>query len=99
MVRIALWHLSRQAYNQATMQTAPQRYWFPTKRYGWGWGMPSSWQGWVVLAIWLVIVGVGAPITASHSMWIFGAFMVVMCAGITAICFAKGEPPKWRWGN
>lgn len=25
-------------------------YWFPAKRYGWGWGLPSSWQGWVVLS-------------------------------------------------
>ena len=25
------------------------RYWFPAKRYGWGWGLPAVWQGWVVL--------------------------------------------------
>ena len=23
----------------------PPRYWFPAKRYGWGWGPPSTWQG------------------------------------------------------
>jgi hypothetical protein len=26
-----------------------KKYWFPAKRYGWGWGLPSCWQGWVVL--------------------------------------------------
>lgn len=26
-----------------------QKYWFSDKRYGWGWGLPSAWQGWVVL--------------------------------------------------
>ena len=26
------------------------KYWFPAKRYGWGWGPPNNWQGWVVLA-------------------------------------------------
>ena len=26
------------------------RYWFPAKRYGWGWGPPATWQGWAVLA-------------------------------------------------
>jgi hypothetical protein len=26
------------------------RYWFPAKRYGWGWGLPVTWQGWAVLA-------------------------------------------------
>jgi hypothetical protein len=25
-------------------------YWFPAKRYGWGWGIPVTWQGWVVFA-------------------------------------------------
>jgi len=24
-------------------------YWFPAKRYGWGWGFPITWQGWLVL--------------------------------------------------
>ena len=26
-----------------------KQYWFPVKRYGWGWGLPIVWQGWVVL--------------------------------------------------
>ena len=23
-------------------------YWFPAKRYGYGWGLPHTWQGWIV---------------------------------------------------
>ena len=23
----------------------PPRYWFPVKRYGWGWGLPGTWEG------------------------------------------------------
>ncbi len=26
-------------------------FWFPVKRYGWGWGLPVRWQGWVVFAL------------------------------------------------
>jgi len=26
------------------MQTE-RDYWFPAKRYGWGWGIPNRWQG------------------------------------------------------
>jgi hypothetical protein len=37
-----------------------QKYWFPAKRYGWGWGLPSCWQGWVVTAIYFILLGVGA---------------------------------------
>ena len=32
------------------MQTE-RDYWFPAKRYGWGWGIPNRWQGWLVLAV------------------------------------------------
>lgn len=44
------------------------RYWFAAKRYGWGWGMPLTWE----LAMSVVLV---------------------------VICYKKGEPPRWRWGD
>jgi hypothetical protein len=33
------------------------RYWFPAKRYGWGWGLPVTWQGWLVAFIALTVAG------------------------------------------
>ena len=36
--------------------TGTRKYWFPAKRYGWGWGPPSAWQGWAVLVTYLVLV-------------------------------------------
>jgi hypothetical protein len=27
-------------------------YWFPAKRFGWGWGPPCAWQGWIALLLW-----------------------------------------------
>jgi hypothetical protein len=41
------------------MQTEP-KYWFPAKRYGWGWGVPSAWQGWLVMGAFLVLVLAGS---------------------------------------
>ena len=38
------------------MHTQPKNYWFPAKRYGWGWGLPSAWQGWVVLLVYLAVI-------------------------------------------
>lgn len=32
-----------------------KRYWFPAKKYGWGWGMPATWQGWLVLGAYLAL--------------------------------------------
>jgi len=37
-----------------------RKYWFPAKRYGWGWGIPSTWQGWLVLGAFAVLVIVGS---------------------------------------
>ena len=28
-----------------------RKYWFTRKKYGWGWGMPCAWQGWLVYAV------------------------------------------------
>jgi hypothetical protein len=76
------------------------RFWFPAKRYGWGWGLPNRWQGWLVLAIFVLLVGVLARVFPPEVR--LGPFIVgvlVLIAALMAICYAKGEPPKWRWGG
>lgn len=76
------------------------RYWFPAKRYGWGWGLPTRWQGWLVLAIFVLLVGVLVrvfPPQATLAPFIVG--VLVLIAAFMAICYVKGEPPKWRRGR
>ncbi|KWV52918.1 hypothetical protein AS156_09800 [Bradyrhizobium macuxiense] len=75
------------------------RYWFPAKRYGWGWGLPITWQGWAIFAGFLVLVVVGAATLARQSPVGFIAYILVLCACLTAVCWWKGEPPRWRWGG
>lgn len=29
--------------------------WFPAKKFGWGWGLPKVWQGWVTFGACLII--------------------------------------------
>ena len=76
-------------------------YWFPAKRYGWGWGPPQTWQGWVVSLVWIAAVIVGLfllrhnPYQPASSL----AFVLLMGGILTLICRWKGEPPKWRWGD
>jgi hypothetical protein len=81
------------------MSATQHPYWFHAKRYGWGWGLPATWQGWVVLITWLTAVTLISPILAVRSMLYFAIFIILMTSVLLAICFAKGEPPKWRWGN
>jgi len=82
------------------MPSENPRYWFPAKRYGWGWGLPITWEGWLVmlgffglLAIGFMIVPPGLSLTG------FFIYVAVLTALLVAICWWKGEPPRWRWGG
>ena len=77
----------------------PPRYWFPAKRYGWGWGLPSTWEGWLVLVAYLgLIVGAARLCPPEKSVAGFVAAVVGLSDGLVAICWWKGEPVRWRWG-
>jgi hypothetical protein len=77
-----------------------ERYWFPAKRYGWGWGLPTKWQGWVGLAVYLVLLGVGVRVfPPADSRFSFFGYLCAVTALLFIICYAKGEPPSWRWGD
>ena len=76
-------------------------FWFPVKRYGWGWGLPVRWQGWVVLFAYLALM-----VTASyyfrpqHDMVRFWASVGLLTGVFIVIVAAKGERPVgWRGGN
>lgn len=76
----------------------PRRYWFPAKRHGWGWGPPATWQGWTSVLVYcaLEVAGVFLFPPGTHRLGFF-----IYTGGITAaflgVCYAKGEPPAWRW--
>jgi len=81
--------------------TTPRTYWFPAKRYGWGWGPPTAWQGWIVLVLWTLVLLAGVLLLRHdrHPMGATLAFVLLMGAALTLICYWKGEPPRWRWGD
>lgn len=76
------------------------RYWFRAKRYGWGWGLPLTWEGWVVLAVWFGILFTIMPLLELPKHFgLLALFVIGMVAALVAICFWKGEPPRWRSGQ
>ncbi|HEX7069686.1 MAG TPA: hypothetical protein VF190_02725 [Rhodothermales bacterium] len=77
-----------------------KEYWFPAKRYGWGWGFPSTWQGWLVLMGYFGLVFAGIPLVhASRGSDAFAGYVALLTVGLIVICWRKGEPPRWRWGG
>ena len=79
---------------------AERAYWFPAKRYGWGWGLPSAWQGWAVLALYGLLLALGfALFPPQRALVALLAYAVALTVILIGVCWLMGEPPRWRWGN
>ena len=80
------------------MTQEKDKFWFPAKTCGWGWGPPNCWQGWVVLAVYLVLVAGGAFLLAParHAIH-YIAYVILLSLVLTFVCWLKGEKPGWRW--
>lgn len=73
------------------------KYWFAAKKHGWGWGLPSAWQGWVAWAAYLVLVALGLlELSAGLNLALFLVYLLGLSALFLALCWWKGEPPRWR---
>lgn len=68
-------------------------YWFRAKTHGWGWGLPLTWQGWLVY-------GAAFPLLAAlffifppktHAVLFMGSSWAVVLL-LVAVCWIKGEP-------
>lgn len=79
------------------------RYWFRAKRYGFGWGLPTAWQGWAVLLIYLGLTTLSVALMRSRMSPFepasLGFLVLSLTAAFVLICWWKGEPARWRWGN
>lgn len=72
-------------------------YWFPAKTHGWGWGLPCAWQGWVVLGTYVAMgVWLGLQVGPDFPPAHFVVGIGVASAILVAICWVKGERPRWR---
>lgn len=82
------------------LMSEQRKYWFPAKRYGWGWGFPAAWQGCVVIVVYVCLIGAGVTfISPSDEPALFVAWLVLLSLLLIAVCWARGEPPQWRWGK
>ena len=72
-----------------------QKYWFPAKPpgYGWGWGLPQTWQGWLVFGSFFVFLILGAILLLPQRPLRFMFLTFALSALLIFICSRKGEPP------
>jgi len=77
------------------------QFWFPAKQYGWGWGLPVRWQGWLVFAAYgALLYGAIYYFKAQNN----AVALLISVLGLTALLIVivavKGERPlRWRWGG
>ncbi len=74
-----------------------QKFWFHAKSFGYGWGLPASWQGWVVLVLYLVFVIGTARLAPSDFKLPVIIILTVMF--IIVVVFTGERPAKWRSGK
>lgn len=73
-------------------------YWFSAKTYGWGWGLPLRWQGWVVYGATFILLAAMFfvfPPAKKIAFFLGGTWVVIFL--LVTVCWLKGEPPRWRW--
>ncbi len=81
-----------------------KRLWFVAKRYGWGW-TPVTWEGWLVTFVYVGgMVGYfsyysAAIVSLTDTLMRFVLPFGIGTAFFVAVCYFKGERPRWRWGT
>ena len=80
-------------------KTNENKIWFPAKKYGYGWGPPNTWQGWLVIALYVATCTTFSVALMPLHPVAWGLCMFTETAALLAICYAKGEKPGWRWGK
>ena len=59
-----------------------------------------TWQGWVALALFLMLFMLGIFLFPPKTQPVpFLAYALTISVAFIAICWLKGEPPGWRWGD
>lgn len=74
--------------------------WFRVKRYGFGAGLPCSWEGWALLAGFLVVIVTSGVAFAGRDPMLHQGLVLAATAIVIVVSWRKSDGPwKWRWGQ
>jgi hypothetical protein len=81
----------------------PNHLWFKRKLFGWGW-TPVTWQGWLVIAVYIALVILFAMTINDNSpprevAFTFVLPVVLLTVLLIRIAYRKGEKLGWEWGK
>ena len=74
--------------------------WFAPKRYGYGAGLPISWQGWALtLGFLAVVIGLAAMIDEHRAIPFLAAMVPITVVFILITARTTRGGWRWRWGE
>lgn len=79
------------------MPDPDRKFWFHVKSYGFGWGMPARWQGWVSILVYLGLLLAAVCFATPTARWIYVAVLTTLF--IILVAFTGERPARWRWGK
>ncbi|MCB5160831.1 hypothetical protein [Marinomonas algarum] len=72
--------------------------WFPAKKNGWGWGKPCTWQGWLVMLIYLAsIILFSVAIDPKVDLLPWSIAIGTSTLLLITMYVWKGDAPNWQW--
>lgn len=73
--------------------------WFAPKRYGYGAGIPIAWQGWALLAGFIVFVAGAVLLLGDRPAALIAAVVPAMLMLILIAARTTRGGWRWRWGK
>ena len=73
--------------------------WFAAKRYGYGAGLPVSWQGWAIMIGFMAIVAAVAYLFGDQRVRLIGIIVPLSAALIVITARTTRGGWRWRWGE
>jgi len=74
--------------------------WFQPKRFGYGAGLPTTWQGWVLILGFLALITLAALLLVPAHTGLFVAIAVIGALALNVIAAQHTRGGwKWRWGG
>jgi len=74
------------------MNKSEKKHWFRSKSSAYGWGLPCSWQGWVVFAVYCILLLAGRYMLKAYGyVAYYTLYIVLVTFVLIVIVLIKGE--------